>query len=66
MAAEEARSQGKDSSSVGMAKAGTFSSLHSAKEKGPTSLFLFQEDNVVRRYAKMMSEWVNINFFSKS
>lgn len=27
------------------------------KEKGPTSLYIFSEDNFIRRYAKMIIEW---------
>lgn len=29
----------------------------SLKEKGPTSLFIFSEDNFIRRWAKILNEW---------
>ena len=43
---------------------GTVGSLAGAvKEKGPTSLYIFSEDNFIRRYAKMIIEW-GYPFFS--
>uniref|UniRef100_A0A914C6B3 Voltage-dependent calcium channel type A subunit alpha-1 n=1 Tax=Acrobeloides nanus TaxID=290746 RepID=A0A914C6B3_9BILA len=34
-----------------------------AKEKGPTSLFIFSEDNILRRNAKMIIEWGPFEYF---
>lgn len=63
LAAEEAKSKESTAGSVTTLgaspgrKFGTVGSVPSAKEKGPSSLFIFSSDNFIRKYATMMIEW---------
>lgn len=65
LAAEEVKSQkdGSVTASPGATRKPGSSAPSTAKEKGPSSLFIFDEDNFIRRYAKMMIEWSPFEWF---
>uniref|UniRef100_A0A914WRE6 Ion transport domain-containing protein n=1 Tax=Plectus sambesii TaxID=2011161 RepID=A0A914WRE6_9BILA len=61
LAAEEAR---KADGSVGTSPGRKVPlSIIIQKEKGPSSMFIFSEDNVIRRYAKTIIEWGPFEYF---
>ncbi|NP_001335573.1 Voltage-dependent calcium channel type A subunit alpha-1 [Caenorhabditis elegans] len=62
LAAEEARREQKAESGTFVRKT-TLSSNAPVKEKGPSSLFIFAEDNIIRRNAKAIIEWGPFEYF---
>ncbi|CAI5456021.1 unnamed protein product [Caenorhabditis angaria] len=62
LAAEEARREQKADSGTFVRKT-TLSSNAPIKEKGPSSLFIFAEDNIIRRNAKAIIEWGPFEYF---
>ncbi|CAB3400469.1 unnamed protein product [Caenorhabditis bovis] len=62
LAAEEARREQKADSGSFVRKT-TLSSNAPVKEKGPSSLFIFAEDNIIRRNAKAIIEWGPFEYF---
>uniref|UniRef100_A0A0R3S286 Ion_trans domain-containing protein n=1 Tax=Elaeophora elaphi TaxID=1147741 RepID=A0A0R3S286_9BILA len=64
LAAEEAKkvqNQTDDGFSIGTGRRPPLNST--SKEKGPTSLFIFSEDNIIRRNAKAIIEWGPFEYF---
>ncbi|VDK78349.1 unnamed protein product [Litomosoides sigmodontis] len=65
LAAEEAKkeqNQTSDGLGIGAARRPPLHST-SSKEKGPTSLFIFNEDNFIRRNAKAIIDWGPFEYF---
>ncbi|PAV77952.1 hypothetical protein WR25_14032 [Diploscapter pachys] len=62
LAAEEARREQKGEGAFAVRKT-TLASNAPAKEKGPSSLFIFGEDNFIRRNAKSIIEWPPFEYF---
>nr|AXF54067.1 voltage-dependent calcium channel A type alpha-1 [Ditylenchus destructor] len=64
LAAEEARKEQARADGTGPFGGGPRKAmLGNAKEKGPSSLFIFSEDNIVRRNAKAIIEWGPFEYF---
>ncbi|VDO24663.1 unnamed protein product [Haemonchus placei] len=63
MAAEEARREQKTESGPFAVRKSTLASNAPVKEKGPSSLFIFSEDNFIRRNAKAIIEWGPFEYF---
>ncbi|KAE9412850.1 hypothetical protein Angca_007910, partial [Angiostrongylus cantonensis] len=64
LAAEEARREQKaDSGPFAAVRKSTLASNAPIKEKGPSSLFIFSEDNFIRRNAKAIIEWGPFEYF---
>ncbi|CAD6185181.1 unnamed protein product [Caenorhabditis auriculariae] len=62
LAAEEARREQKSDAGAFVRKT-TLASNAPVKEKGPSSLFIFAEDNIIRRNAKAIIEWGPFEYF---
>ncbi|KHJ99820.1 transporter, cation channel family protein [Oesophagostomum dentatum] len=63
LAAEEARREQKTESGPFAVRKTTLASNAPVKEKGPSSLFIFSEDNFIRRNAKAIIEWGPFEYF---
>ncbi|XGW32512.1 hypothetical protein V3C99_017226 [Haemonchus contortus] len=63
LAAEEARREQKTESGPFAVRKSTLASNAPVKEKGPSSLFIFSEDNFIRRNAKAIIEWGPFEYF---
>ncbi|GMT04511.1 hypothetical protein PENTCL1PPCAC_26685, partial [Pristionchus entomophagus] len=62
LAAEEARREQKSEAFAASRKQTTVSATP-VREKGPSSLFIFAEDNILRRNAKNLIDWAPFEYF---
>ncbi|CAK5119053.1 unnamed protein product [Meloidogyne enterolobii] len=63
LAAEEARKEQQRQAQEGFGAIGRKAGGLGGKEKGPSSLFIFSEENIIRRNAKAIIEWGPFEFF---
>ncbi|VDN82276.1 unnamed protein product [Brugia pahangi] len=63
LAAEEAKKEQNQTDDGFGLGTGRRTQLNSSKEKGPTSLFIFSEDNIIRRNARAIIEWGPFEYF---